>query len=308
MRAGDFESAWEVSDSVLQQRLRSNASCSHWPRHLQHVWDGTPLTGKRVLVRCYHGLGDTVQFVRLLAPLHRRARHVTLWVQPALLELMQSVQGIDRLLPLHDGAPPSDHEVDIELMELPHALRLTPARIPARVPYIYVSPARLPAPTGQPGAGLRRVGIAWRSGDWDAARSIPDHLVARFAAAKGVSWYSLQYGADHLPLPAIDLACKDISAMAARIRCLDLVISTDTMTAHLAGALGVRVWTLLPWDCDWRWLQDREDSPWYPTMRLYRQHRAGDWSEVIDSALSALETPAPTLPARGTRSAGCTTS
>jgi hypothetical protein len=305
MLAGNFERAWQVSDAILQQRRAAGDACEHLPRHLQYVWDGTPLTGKRVLVRCYHGLGDTIQFVRLLAPLHRRARHVTLWVQPGLMDLLQSVQGVDRLLPLHDGAPPRDHEVDIELMELPHALRLTPARIPARVPYIHVSAAALPD-ASEP--GIRNVGLAWRSGDWALDRSLPDAVAAQLATARDVHWYSLQYAVEQSPVPATNLACREIATLAARMRSLDLVISTDTMTAHLAGALGIPVWTLLPWHCDWRWMYERDDTPWYPTMRLFRQRRPGDWSDVVSSVIAALAAARPALRARDTRSTGCTAS
>jgi hypothetical protein len=298
MRAGNFERAWQVSDSVLDRRRAARETCQHWPRHLQPVWDGTPLTGKRVLVRCYHGLGDTLQFVRLLAPLHRRARHVSLWVQPQLLNLLGSVRGVDRLLPLHDGTPEGDYEADIELMELPHALRLTPSRIPCRVPYIYVSPTSLPKP---PQAGVRSIGLAWQSGEWDPRRSIPDALVAQLASVPRTQWYSLQYGVEQSPLPATNIACRDITALAARMRSLDLVISTDTMTAHLAGALGVRVWTLLPADCDWRWMNGRPDSPWYPTMRLFRQQWPGDWRDVISAVIAELDSPPAHLPAPDTR-------
>lgn len=309
MLAGNFERAWEVSDAVLQRRLAAGEPCVHWPRHLQYVWDGTPLAGKRVLVRCYHGLGDTIQFVRLLELLHRRARHVTLWAQPALLGLLQSVRGIDRLLPLRDDVPPSsDHEVDVELMELPHALRLTPGRIPARVPYIYVAPARLPASQQAPHGPVLKVGLAWRSGEWLPQRSLPDEIAARLAVARDVQWYSLQYDVDCTPVPATKIACRDISTLAARMRSLDLVISTDTMTAHLAGALGLPVWTLLPSRCDWRWMSEREDSPWYPTMRLFRQRRVGDWSDVISSVIAALGSQTQALRARDIRSAGCTRS
>jgi hypothetical protein len=302
MRAGNFERAWSICDGVLERRR--DQPCHDRPRHLQYIWDGTPLDGRRVLVRCYHGLGDTIQFVRLLEPLHRRARHVTLWAQPSLLSLLQSVKGIDRLLPLHDGVPSADHEVDVELMELPHAMRLTPGRIPVRVPYIYVSPSP-PGPEFDVPGGTRRVGIAWRSGEWMPERSIAEAAIERLVEVPGVRWYSLQYGARTLPLGSHDLACRDIAVLAARMRHLDLVISTDTMTAHLAGALGIRVWTLLPSDCDWRWMRDRDDTPWYPTMRLFRQRRPGDWSEVISSLSAALRATPAAPRARGTRSAGC---
>lgn len=275
MLRGDFAAAWKISDQVLQQRVASRIPCHTWPRHLQFIWNGEPVDNKRVLVRCYHGLGDTLQFVRLLAPLRQRARHVALWVQPALIELLADVQGVDELLPLHNGVPDIEYDIDIELMELAHLLRLTLADLPGPVPYLHV-----PRSQEIPRSECMNIGIAWRSGDWDESRSIPDALVEQLGNVPHVSWYSLQYPRRARSFMD-DLACKDIREMASRMRALDLVISVDTMAAHLAGALAVPTWTLLPSTCDWRWMCDREDSPWYPTMRLFRQPNDGDWSNVL---------------------------
>jgi hypothetical protein len=279
MHRGDFAAAWRISDACLVAREPQRSS---EPRHLQCVWDGRALDGKRVLVRCYHGLGDTLQFVRLLPLLRERAKHVVLWAQPALLGLLATAHGFDRVEPLHDGEPGVERDVDIELMELAHALRITAETLPVRVPYLRVAPVEPRVARARP-----RVGLAWRSGDWDAARSIPDALLAPLAAAD-VEWCSLQFGIAPPPFAAHDLACADLVEQARRIAALDLVISVDTMTAHLAGALGVRVWTLLPEPCDWRWMQRRDDTPWYPTMRLFRQRRPGDWHGVIARVLDAL--------------------
>jgi len=128
MRRGDFEAAWRVSDRVL--RVRSGVPCDHLPRHLQYFWDGRPLDGKRVLIRCYHGLGDTIQFVRYAPFVRARAREVILWVQPKLFPLFRSVPGIDLLLPLHDGLPDVDFDTSVEIMELPHVFRTTTSTIP----------------------------------------------------------------------------------------------------------------------------------------------------------------------------------
>src|SRR5215218_6426376 len=133
MRAGRFAAAWRVSDEA--QRVRAEIDCSGWPRHEQFIWRGEPLAGRRVLVRCYHGLGDTIQFVRFIRPLRALARHVVVWAQPALLELVASAAGVDEVLALHDGIPDADYDVDVEIMELPHALRVT--AIPSGVPYLY---------------------------------------------------------------------------------------------------------------------------------------------------------------------------
>jgi hypothetical protein len=285
MRRGDLASAWSICDAVLRRRIETGIRCHRWPRHLQYIWTGAPLEGRRVLVRCYHGLGDTIQFIRFAAPLRRVAREVIIWVQPALLPLIGSAPGVDRAVALHDGLVDIDFDTDIEIMELPHALRTTLTTIP---PAPYLSPS-----WHSPGHGRRapRVGLVWRAGDWDRNRSVPTPLIVELATA-GVELYSLQRGLDQSSisrLPVIDLATDDVSDLAASMVGLDLIISVDTMAAHLAGAMGVPVWTLLCVDCDWRWMEQRCDSPWYPTMRLFRQDRQGDWVPVLDAVRSALQ-------------------
>jgi hypothetical protein len=128
MRRGDFASAWELSDRIL--RARAGVPCWHLPRHEQWIWNGDPLGGKRVLVRCYHGLGDTAQFIRYLPALRRITREVYLWVQAELIPLVERVPGVDRILPLHDGTPEIDYDVDVEIMELAHVFRTTLDTIP----------------------------------------------------------------------------------------------------------------------------------------------------------------------------------
>jgi hypothetical protein len=283
MRAGDFESAWGICDRVLHRRQESRDDNSRQARHLQHLWDGRPLDGQRVLVHCYHGLGDTIQFVRLLPQLRARAREVILWAQPQLLDLLRGIQGIDRLEPLHDDAPRIARDADIELMELPHILRLSAKSIPARVPYL-----RVQRRTQQSDLGRKRVGIAWRAGGWDSSRSIPSKLLAPLGGLHGIRWASLQFAARGCPLPAGNLACADFHEQARRMLDLDLVISVDTAVAHLAGALGLPTWLLLPTPCDWRWMVESDDTPWYPTMRLFRQHAPGDWPGVVMRVRGAL--------------------
>ena len=276
MRRGDWAAAWALSDAAIAAR----AGQRDWalPRHLQAVWDGTALSGRRVLVRCYHGLGDTIQFIRLVPCLQAVAREVTVWAQPALIPLLSTMRAAPHLLPLHDGTPDCDYDTDIEIMELAHALRITPATLPSAAPYLHP-----PAPPRQPREGIA-VGIAWQAGDWNPCRSVPVELLAPLAAIEGVTLHILQRGPELARRPAgfgFDTGSDDILTAASRICRLDLVISVDSMPAHLAGALGVPVWVLLAKDADWRWMEGREDSPWYPTMRLFRQLRAGDWSEPV---------------------------
>ncbi|MFC4308883.1 ADP-heptose--LPS heptosyltransferase [Steroidobacter flavus] len=277
MRRGDFGSAWTISDTVLQERVRRGDVCTHLPRHEQFIWNGEPLEGRRIFVRCYHGLGDTLQFVRLLAHPRLRAAEITLWVQPALIKLLQTARGIDRILPLHEGNPGLDYDIDVEIMELPHALRLDMNELPGPVPYIYVPASVAKAPSHR-----RRVGVCWSAGEWDPKRSLSAAELSSWATLRSVRWFSLQFPPATCALPAAPIASRDIAEMAARMQLLDLIITVDTMTAHLAGALGLPVWLLLPHDADWRWMHGRDDSPWYPTMRLFRQPAVGDWATVIE--------------------------
>jgi hypothetical protein len=170
--------------------------------------------------------------------------------------------------------------VDIEIMELPHALRVTPATLPRAIPYIHIQAQPLQA-TRDP---RPTVGLVWQSGSWDTHRSLPPALMQKLCAVPGARFKILQrgpaLGAWREALAEIP-SITDIRAEAAQLRALDLLICVDTLSAHLAGALGVRTWTLLPAEADWRWMDDREDTPWYPTMRLFRQPRAGDWESVI---------------------------
>jgi hypothetical protein len=279
-RSGDLAAAWQVSDRI---RLR-DGNIRDWtaPRHQQRVWDGSSFQDRRVLIRCYHGLGDTIQFIRYVPCVRAISREVTVWAQPSLLPLLISVAGIDRLLPLHDGAPDCHCDVDVEIMELPYAFRSTLSTIPVVVPYLHID--SMPLSGDRP-----RVGIVWRAGDWDQARSISFNEVRRLFDQHRVSWYALQLGrtADEHHPQLRDAPAGDVASLARTITALDLVITIDSMPAHLAGALGVPVWTLLPQAADWRWMEDRTDSPWYPTMRLFRQ-RGGGWTPVMDTVLDAL--------------------
>jgi len=274
MKRGEFATAWRLSDRAL---LRRPPADERTPRHEQRIWDGTPLAGRRVLVRCYHGLGDTIQFLRYVPVLSRIAREVTVWIQPALLDLAASIPGIGQLVELHDGAPGTACDVDVEIMELAHVFRSTEATIPRHVPYIHVEPSRPLAD------GSLHVGLAWTSGSWDPRRSVPFDALSPILETQGVRFTALQ--ATEAPAQATrfapDRPFAPITALAREVAALDLVITVDTMTAHLAGALGVPTWLMLAADCDWRWMRDRSDSPWYPTMRLYRQEAPGDWRSVI---------------------------
>lgn len=284
MRCGEWEQAWRISDRQLP--VRANRSCVDWPRHLQYVWTGAPLAGKRVLVRCYHGLGDTIQFIRYAPLLKAIASEVIVWAQPGLIPLLSTATGIDKLIALHDGTPQADYDVDVEIMELPHIFRTTLATVPAHVPYLHAEPMSLPPSAGRQPA----IGLVWKAGDWAEQRSIPFPLLAPFAELTDIALFILQPGATAAGWKGqfgTYLGEFDLYDYARAVRAMDLLISIDSMPAHMAGAMGVPVWTLLHAEADWRWMENRDDSPWYPGMRLFRQRQVGNWETVIEDVMSA---------------------
>jgi hypothetical protein len=277
MLNGDFGEAWRFSDSVLQAGLFRSPQL---PRHQQCIWDGTSLEDKRVLMRCYHGLGDTIQFIRYAPKVRAVAKEVIVWAQAPLLKLLESADGIDQLFALHDGTPEVDYDIDIEVMELPHIFRTTPDSIPSKVPYLTTAPLYL-----SKNAEKLSVGIVWKAGDWDGSRSMSFESLKPLFKFEEINLFILQSDAksagwqEEFGIYPGEFALYDF---ARAIGGLDLLITVDSMPAHLAGAQGVPVWTLLHAEADWRWMKDREDSPWYPTMRLFRQEEAGNWKGVID--------------------------
>jgi hypothetical protein len=283
MRSGDWERAWRISDSLRP----SSSDPVDWtlPRNRLAIWRGAPLEGKRVLIRCYHGLGDTIHFIRYAPLVAGIAREVTVCAQPGLLPLLERVPGIDRLVPLLDDEPRVEHGVDVEVMELPYLFRTTPETVPSEVPYLDVAPAPRRAD------GTLAVGLVWRAGDWDAHRSVPVALLEPLATLPGITLHVLQRGEGLAERPGgfgVLYGSDDPLETARRMRSLDLVVTVDSMPAHLAGALGVPVWTMLRANADWRWMEGREDTPWYPTMRLIRQEEEGDWGPVVARVVRGL--------------------
>jgi hypothetical protein len=297
MRRGDFEAAWRETDRIEIERraLQRSAGFAWQPHYLS--WDGTPLAGRDVLVRCSHGLGDTLQFVRYVPLVWEKARRVYLLVQPHLFGLFEGSQEFGEV---HGGwtAETPPHEVEVEIMELPYAFRSTVETLPRNVPYLPQAPLdahrrRLP---GLDADGALQVGLLWSASEWDTSRSIPLEAFAPLGAVHGAKLHSLQQGAEReawrnagFALEPLHEQTTAIAAAAAAMRELDLVITVDGMAAHLAGALARPVWVLLKHDADWRWMRDRADSPWYPTMRLFRQSRAGEWGDVLDEVAFELK-------------------
>lgn len=295
MRRGDWEEAWRQTDRIeLPRRARQrHPGFVREPQHLR--WDGTPFEGRRVLVRCEHGLGDTLQFIRFVPQLAAIAREVHVMVQPALLELFA---GAPQLGTVHNGWtewwPPPPHEVEVEIMELAYALRVTAQTLPAPYPHLAGRVAgKLPVELLRDGA--LRVGLLWAASDWDASRSMPLELLRPLLQLPGTRFFSLQQGdaggdprVTQLGIEPLSRHTAAVVAAAAAVLELDLVITVDNMMAHLAGTLGRPTWVLLKHEADWRWMDGRPDSPWYPSLRLFRQEQPDRWDGVVERVAAAV--------------------
>ncbi len=275
------------------------------------VWLGeADISGKTLFVYADQALGDTIQFCRYAKLLEQRGTQVIFAVQPQLRELLTGLSPSIRIVA--PGEPTGGFDYHCALMSLPLALSTTLADVPATVPYLFADPQRMTKWRQRIGATGFKVGIVWQGSRnrIDVGRSVPLEMFARLAAIRGVRLISLQKS-DAVSAgpkdPAVEVLGDDFDAgaqafldSAAVMKHLDLVITCDTALAHLAGALACPTWIALKHVPDWRWLLDRADSPWYPSMRLFRQSRRGDWDGVfaaIHDALAAL-VQAPGLPAR----------
>ncbi|MGK6354991.1 glycosyltransferase family 9 protein [Sphingomonas sp. DT-207] len=270
MRAERYADAWAVAARTLAERDPGTRDDPALPYHLRWVWDGRSFDNRHVLVRCYHGLGDTLQFARFLPKLAERAASLTVEAQPRLIDLVTTVAEGIALVPFDVEHPLPASEVDIEITELDFALRATPRDAPP--PYLRAPRAVLPKGT---------IALCYGAGDWDGERCVPPALFASLCRhAPCVTLVPEPTGLDVLNPGGCPF---DIGATAALVAGSELVITVDTMIAHLAGAMDKPVWLLLKADPDWRWAADRPGSPWYPSIRPYVQPRPGDWESVLAS-------------------------
>ncbi|MBO1348907.1 MAG: tetratricopeptide repeat protein [Hormoscilla sp. GUM202] len=277
----EYEWRWRLVPETPEERLGKS------------LWDGSPLAGKTILLHTEQGYGDAIQFVRY-APLvaQRGAGKVILETNRALRRLFTTAPGVQEVVV--KGEPLPAFDLQVPLMSLPRILNTTIETIPDRIPYLYaeekeaVKYSELVRTEGEV-----KVGIVWSPSDKaPKKRFCPVSLFLELSQIPGISLYSLQKEhtdiLDGAPIQDLRELLHDFADTAAVISQLDLVISVDTAVAHLAGALGKPVWVLLPFSPDWRWLLDRSSSPWYPTMRLFRQQQPGDWSELFARVKSAL--------------------
>lgn len=287
LTAGRLEEGWREYEWGAASGTRTR-----FPTRLPR-WQGESLAGMHLLLRAEQGLGDTLQFVRFARELQGRGAHITLECQPALVELLQNVAGIDRVVAQSDPLPDDAFGCDlyIPLMSLPLMLGIGLADLPGPLkPYLHAAANQSEKWRQRLGKKRRpRVGLVWSGNPLhrnDRQRSCSLSDLTPILAVPGIDFVSLQMGiaAQDLPAGLLNVAdgIRDFADTAALLDQLDLVISVDTAAVHLAGGLGRPAWLMLARDADWRWLREREDSPWYPALTLYRQKMPGQWLPVVE--------------------------
>ena len=278
-----YEGRWQVAD--------------HDPPHQDaRVPTLTEVAGKQILIVSEQGHGDMIQFARYIPLLARHGAHVCLQTYIELQALMQTLDGVETVIAPPENAPQAD--IITPLLSLPLVFGTDLRNIPADVPYLHAPPDRLARWQQRLGPRTRsRIGLAWWGSQHIAKRSLPVEALLPMLAVEGIELHSLQKEVPSAQRAWLDsrrslidhsAELGDFADTAALISLLDLVVTIDTSVAHLAGALGKPVWIVLQHSADWRWLLDRADSPWYPTARLFRQRRRGDWNGVVADVMQAL--------------------
>lgn len=299
--SGDFRAGWAGYERRFDVKGATPRRAFHQP-----LWSGESLEGKTLLLHAEQGLGDTIQFIRYAPEFARRGARVLVECQAALLSLLRGMAGVAEWFaapiadPARGGPQPVDHlpltDYQIPFLSAPYLAETNLDSIPSPGCYLKASATacrRWEEWLGPPD-GVLRVGLVWAGNPNhknDRNRSLPTRFLAELGGATGIEWISLQKGQstpDSLSMRDAAPALTDFSDTAGLIANLDLVVSVDTSVAHLAGALGKPVWVLLPYAPDWRWMLEREDSPWYESMRLFRQNEPGAWPEVLQNVLRAL--------------------
>lgn len=283
---GNYARGW------LQSEWRLRMKAYRIEGHDEPLLDKSKARGKRVLLHCEQGLGDGIQFIRYASMVKALGTTVVVFCPQALERLLTSVVGVDFLSSDTTVLPVCDHRLPV--LSLPLMFQTDLSNIPVSIPYVSPDPGRTQAMAAKvQGAKGLKVGLVWRGNPGhsnDRNRSLSVDLMTRLLEVEGCTFFNLQLGLFSHEREVFSRGANwldasgefsDLADTAAFVVHLDLVIAVDTSVAHLAGALGRPVWVLLPYVADWRWLQVRLDSPWYPTMRLFRQPALGDWDAVM---------------------------
>lgn len=297
LRIGNFEEGWKE----YEWRSKLRASSEQWRAFAQPRWlGGQSIDGKTILLYSEQGFGDTVQFVRYTPLIAALGAKVILEVQPALKTLLAGFDGAANIIGRGEELPPFD--LHCSLLSLPLAFNTRLETIPATTPYLFASDERVNTWNGRlPKSQVPRVGISWAGNPdflLDKSRSIGLSRLVPLLSVPGIQFVSIQKDLragdeellrQHPRVVHLGDKLDDFSDTAAVMSLLDLVISSDTASVHLAGALNRPVWILLQQSPDWRWLLDRDDSPWYPSAKLFRQPKAGDWESVVGQVSEKLK-------------------
>ena len=291
MLEGNFDAAWQESDAI---RLRGTPDPHRF-------WNGEDIRGASMIVRSLHGFGDAVQMLRYAPMLRKEGSRVVFEVPPRFVQLAQLFHGVDEVITWGAEAPVAAPrwDIQVEVMELPYLFRTTITDLPLFTDYIDVPQGAVQHAKEvmrRTGTAFRRprVGLVWAGGDWNPQRSIPFALLTPLLRNKAAEFWNLQGGA--AAQEALGGVMRDATAecgdgllsLAATIANLDLVITVDTLAAHLAGALNKPAWVMLEHAADWRWMTGRSDSPWYPSLRLFRQQKPQDWIGLVNDVEDAL--------------------
>jgi tetratricopeptide (TPR) repeat protein len=294
LMAGDFEAGWRGHE----WRKRSAADSARSGAFPAPMWDGDDLNGRVILLHDEQGFGDTLQFCRYAPLVAARGGRVILRAQRPLRRLLSSLDGVEQVLAEDDPLPSFD--LHCALMSLPFLFGTRVETIPAQIPYLRPDEDARTRWAGRLGEGKAlRVGLVWAGNPKhrnDRKRSMPFSALAPLWRLAGIRWYSLQLGQRRADLAAApsglieDLSphLGDFSDSAAVLSQLDLLLTVDTSAAHLAGACGCAAWVMLPSVAEWRWLRERSDSPWYPSLRLFRETERGIWNNVVTDVAQAL--------------------
>lgn len=292
MLRGDYEAAWRECDAIRHRGLPDP----------DRLWDGNELWGSRLILRCLHGYGDAIQMFRFIPQLRKKVDELTVQVPPRLVELASNLDDIDHVIACGASASLAQHTWDreMEILELPYALRVTsedlgPQQGYLRFPFeLFERVRKIVGVTTLP-----RVGLVWCAGEWDRPRSMTLEILRPLLQIAQVEFWTLQGEPGRQEMLTHDCGgaiCRDvyecgdgINNLAATIKHMDLVISVDTLAAHLAGALGVPCWLLLQRRVDWRWTATGEASPWYRSLKLWRQQSGDTWPSLICRVRHALE-------------------
>jgi FKBP-type peptidyl-prolyl cis-trans isomerase 2 len=284
-----YQWRWKLKDVVVKRNFS------------QPLWDGSDIKGRNILLHAEQGFGDTIQFIRYVPLVAQRGAKVILECQKELISLLKSVEGIHQVISYGESLP--DFDTYCPLLNLPSIFNTTLENIPSEIPYITADASLVKKwhEKVNHDTSKRKIGVAWAGEKIyknDSFRSCSLEMFSALDLSDEITWYSLKKGspatqAEYSPkgMKLIDYTVEmyDFSDTAALMYNLDLIITVDTAVAHLAGALGKPVWTLLPFVPDWRWMLNREDSPWYPTMRLFRQPAIGEWKPVLEKVADALK-------------------